>query len=179
MRAVGVLFCALPLMLAAAPPSPYVEDKARTLKALSADDIAALRAGRGMGLSKSAELNRHPGPRHVLDLADALKLSAAQRAQIQTTYDRMHADAIMLGERIVAQELALDKLFNAPPAPAETVKQVTTQLARLNGALRFTHLNAHIDTTRVLTPAQIGAYERLRGYAAADDTPAHHGLHAH
>lgn len=179
MRALGVLLCALPLLLAAAPPSPYVNDKSRALKALSADDIAALRAGSGMGLSKAAELNRHPGPRHVLDLADALKLSAAQRVQVRTIYDRMHTDAVALGERIVAQESALDKLFAEAPVQATAAQKITDDIARLNGALRFAHLNAHIETTRALMPAQIDAYERLRGYAGADDIPTHRNAHTH
>lgn len=29
-----------------------------------------------MGYAKAAELNRHPGPMHVLELADQLKLAA-------------------------------------------------------------------------------------------------------
>ena len=199
MRATGVLL-ALPLLLAAAPPSsttppstnpPAVE--ARAPKALSADDIAALRAGGGMGLAKPAELNRHPGPRHVLDLADKLDLTPAQRRDTQAIYDRMHTQAVALGERIVAQEQALEALFaDNAPAPSARVRQVTTDIARLNGMLRFVHLGAHIATARVLTPAQIDAYDRLRGYTHdrprvkpdaepnAKPAPAHnHGSHAH
>ena len=193
MRAVGVLL-ALPLLLAAAPsPSnsadpSYVDDTSRPLKALSAEDIAALREGRGMGLSKPAELNRHPGPRHVLDLADKLGLTPAQRRDIQAIYDHMHTRAVALGERIVAQEYALEKLFAHTPAPAARVRQVTPDIARLNGMLRFVHLDAHIATARALTPAQIDAYDRLRGYArdrprgksAPTPPPAEaHGAHAH
>ena len=33
-------------------------------------------SGAGMGYAKAAELNRHPGPMHVLELADQLKLAA-------------------------------------------------------------------------------------------------------
>lgn len=195
------MLLALPLLLAAAPPamtppsSHAAPPEAHAPRALSDEDIAALRAGAGRGLAKPAELNRHPGPRHVLDLADKLALAPAQRRDIQAIYDRMHTQATALGARIVAQEQALDTLFaeNAP-APAARVRQVTTDIARLNGMLRFVHLDAHIATARVLTWAQIDAYYRLRGHThdrspTKPDTkldtepnakPAHtHGGHTH
>lgn len=49
--------------------SPYAGQESREIKALSPDEIAALRKGDGMGFAKAAELNGYPGPRHVLDLA--------------------------------------------------------------------------------------------------------------
>src|SRR5215469_14793256 len=50
---------------------PYAGQEARTIKALSDDDIAALRKGEGMGMAKAAELNGYPGPVHVLALRTA------------------------------------------------------------------------------------------------------------
>jgi hypothetical protein len=71
--------------LAAAPAltqshQPYAGLETRALKALSADQIADLKAGRGMGLALAAELNGYPGPLHVLELADRINLSHDQRA---------------------------------------------------------------------------------------------------
>lgn len=174
MRALGVVV-ALPLMLLAtrapaaenASPHPPSAAATRALpKALSADDVAALHAGAGMGLAKPAELNRHPGPRHALDLADKLDLTPVQRREIQAIYDRMHTQAVALGGRIVAQESALDQLFaDSPTAPPARVRAVTTDIARLNGLLRFAHLEAHIATARALTRTQVETYDRLRGNA--------------
>ena len=48
---------------------PYAGLQARPVKALSDQQIADLRAGRGMGLALAAELNGYPGPMHVLELA--------------------------------------------------------------------------------------------------------------
>ena len=48
----------------------------RLIKALSEQQIADLKAGRGMGLALPAELNGYPGPIHVLELSDELGLSA-------------------------------------------------------------------------------------------------------
>jgi hypothetical protein len=47
----------------------------RAVKGLSAQQIADLRAGKGMGLALSAELNGYPEPMHVLEHAEALKLT--------------------------------------------------------------------------------------------------------
>ena len=59
--------------------SPYASLVDREIKALSAEQLANLREGRGMGLSLPAELNGYPGPKHVLELADGLGLTPAQR----------------------------------------------------------------------------------------------------
>ncbi len=58
---------------------PYADLKSRSVKALSEQQIADLRAGRGMSLALPAELNGYPGPSHTLENADALGLSPAQR----------------------------------------------------------------------------------------------------
>jgi hypothetical protein len=58
---------------------PYAGLERRAVKALGDDEIADLRAGRGMGLALAAELNGYPGPRHVLEHADALALTSEQR----------------------------------------------------------------------------------------------------
>ena len=58
--------------------SPYVGMQTRSIKALSEQQIADLKAGRGMGLALPAELNGYPGPAHVLELSDQLGLSTEQ-----------------------------------------------------------------------------------------------------
>src|SRR6056297_1838494 len=64
---------------------------------LSADEVIGLREGRGMGLARSAELHSYPGPMHVLELADALDLSAEQRAEAERLRAEMLAEARPLG----------------------------------------------------------------------------------
>ena len=56
--------------------TPYAGLQQRPVKALSDQQLADLRAGRGMGLALAGELNGYPGPLHVIELADQL---AAQR----------------------------------------------------------------------------------------------------
>ena len=76
-------FLAFMASSSAETPSPYVELRAREIKALSPQEIEDLRSGSGMGLALPAELNGFPGPRHVLELADEIELDADQRARIQ------------------------------------------------------------------------------------------------
>src|SRR3954447_20268589 len=92
-------------------PQPYAGLQSRPLKALSERQIADLRAGRGMTLALAAELNGYPGPLHVIELADALVLTADQRARMQALYEAMKAEAVPLGERLITQEAELDREF--------------------------------------------------------------------
>jgi len=73
---------------------PYAGLEGRSIKALSEQQVADLRAGRGMGLALAAELNGYPGPMHVLEMADALDLSGQQRAKMQKLFAAMKAEAI-------------------------------------------------------------------------------------
>ena len=63
---------ALPALAADTPASPYAGQQGRSIKALSDEDIAALRKGEGRGMAKAAELNGYPGPAHVLMLVKQL-----------------------------------------------------------------------------------------------------------
>jgi hypothetical protein len=49
------------------PASPYAGYQQRPVKAPSEQQVADLRAGRGIGLALAAELNGYPGPVHVLE----------------------------------------------------------------------------------------------------------------
>jgi hypothetical protein len=57
-----------------------------------------------MALALAAELNGYPGPMHVLEHADALGLSGAQRAVAEDLRTRMLGEARALGARIIALE---------------------------------------------------------------------------
>lgn len=144
--------------------SPYAGEENREIKALSADEVARYRTGEGMGLAMAAELNHYPGPRHVLELADHLQLTDAQRHQVQQAFQEMNTAAIRLGEQIVAHESALDLLFAEEKAGVDSVRDVLATISALQAELRFVHLNAHLATRSVLTDAQVSHYDQLRGY---------------
>ena len=92
--------------------SPYSGMERRKVKALSEQQIEDLKSGRGMGLSLAAELNGYPGPAHVLELADLLRLSDDQRTRAEALFAAMKAETVPIGERIIAEESALYHLFS-------------------------------------------------------------------
>ena len=144
--------------------APYAGMETRSIKALSAQQIADLREGRGMGLALPAELNGYPGPMHVLEQADALRLSDAQRAATQAIFVTMRADARALGERLIEQEAALDQLFASGTASEATLASATSAIAATQAALRAAHLRAHIAQRALLSEEQTKRYAELRGY---------------
>jgi Spy/CpxP family protein refolding chaperone len=157
--------------LVQAQQSPYVGLQQRSIKALSEQDLADLRAGRGMSLALAAELNGYPGPAHVLELADRLGLTAAQRAQMQALFERMKAEAVALGEQLVSLERRLDQQFATKTATELSVADTTAAIAVTQGALRNVHLKFHLLTIEVLTSEQTRRYTELRGYSADVHSP--------
>lgn len=151
----------------------YAGQQVRGIKALSEQETADLLAGRGMGLAKAAELNSYPGPMHALELAQALGLDAAQIAALEEQKRRMAAAAIALGEKIVAEERALDHLFAEAGIDVATLHARSAEIGRLQGELRAVHLATHLETRAVLNETQVRKYNELRGYTGGAPTHRH------
>jgi Spy/CpxP family protein refolding chaperone len=149
---------------AASPDAPYAGLQHRDVKALSAEQVDDLLRGRGMGLALPAELNGYPGPRHVLDLADQLGLTPEQRSETERLFREMQSRAIELGERIVANEAALDDLFSGGQVTEAAIREATLEIGRVQGELRALHLGYHLAMRDLLTREQTAAYQELRGY---------------
>jgi hypothetical protein len=103
----------------------------RGVKALSEQQMADLRAGRGMGLALAAELNGYPGPLHVLELADQLELSVGVRTRMRELIDAMKAEAIPLGEVLIGREAALDRAFSERTISPDALAALTTQIGEI------------------------------------------------
>lgn len=146
--------------------SPYADFATRSIKALSQQQVDDLLAGRGTGLALAAELNSYAGPMHVLELRQALGLTAAQSARMEALMADMRAAAVMAGERAVAAERALDQIFATGKATEDGVRQAVLAAAEAHGHTRLIHLATHIKVRAELSTAQTAAYERLRGYRA-------------
>jgi Spy/CpxP family protein refolding chaperone len=142
--------------------------QSRPVKALSENDLADLRAGRGMGLALAAELNGYPGPSHVLELADQLSLTVAQREQIRQQFESMKGEAQPLGAKLIDHETALDRLFANHTVTSENLKTAIAEIGAVQTDLRTTHLKYHLQTLQVLSPEQVQHYSSLRGYGSAD-----------
>jgi Spy/CpxP family protein refolding chaperone len=173
--------CAVIVLAAPLPalekPATYAGEEKREVKALSAEEIASYRAGAGMGFAKAAELNHYPGPKHALELASELGLDASQKEETQRIYDSMRSEAVRLGERIVAGEGDLDRLFASARIDEASLAAAVREIARLQGEVRLAHLKAHLAMRSLLRPAQVAKYDALRGYGSgtADHDPARHG----
>ena len=126
--------------------------------ALPAAREKQLLAGEGVGQAAAAEMTGYPGPKHVLDQGDTLKLSAEQRAQAQESFDRMNADVRRLGADLVQAERDLYGTFESGAVTPEAIDAVTTKIGRLQGAIRARHLKAHLETKALLTAEQLRLY---------------------
>jgi Spy/CpxP family protein refolding chaperone len=169
--ALATCVLASPSIAAKMPASPYAGQQSRSIKALSDEDIDALRKGEGMGLAKAAELNGYPGPAHVRTFAKQLRLSDDQLAQITAIFDRMSAAAKSLGAEMIDREQALDRLFVKGEITPERLATETSAIGELNGRLRAVHLAAHLQTRALLQPEQLALYRQLRGYG---ESKGHH-----
>lgn len=143
-------------VLALIVPSAFAADRP---SGLTPQQMEGLLAGRGMGLSMPAEMNGKPGPLHVLEHAESLGLTEAQRRIAAELVAAMKAEAIPLGQEVVAREGRLDAAFAADGAGAEAL---VGEIAALQGRLRWVHLKTHLAMTAAMTPEQVAQYRHLR-----------------
>lgn len=169
----GLSFAGLALASA-----PYAGFQTREVKALSDQQIADLRNGRGAGYALAAELNGYPGPAHALELSDKLSLNADQRASTEKLLAVMKAETKPLGEALIAGEKHLDRLFATKVIDTNSLDTATRDIADVQGRLRAAHLRYHLAMTNVMTAHQIAMYAQLRGYAGTGQSGGHHpGAH--
>ena len=175
---IAVAVLALAASLAHAADSPYAGQETRPIKALSEQDIADYRHGRGMRTSLAAELNHYPGPRHVLEHAQALGLSKEQQARTQRLHDDMAREAARTGGQIVKKEAELEALFAGGTANHDHIRDVVREIGTLQAAYRLVHLEAHLSMREILSPQQVAEYDKLRGYGGTNpgDGGHKHGM---
>lgn len=176
----GLLSVIAALLLAGpvAAQSPYAGEELAPIKSLSAAEIKSLKAGEGMGFAKLAELNRYPGPRHVLESADELGLTQFQLAETEAIFRHMENDAMALGEQVVEAEMTLDRKFSSGEMDAASLESALLEIGKLQARLRYVHLEAHLRQKPLLTEEQVAKYDEIRGYRPGHDqhaeNPRHH-----
>jgi hypothetical protein len=95
----------------------------------------------------------------------------------------MASAAKALGAVIVDKEGALDRHFSERTITTDQLRAMSSEIGGLRGQLRAVHLEAHLETTTVLTPQQVHRYDVLRRYTQTrrDDlgapTSGHHRKH--
>lgn len=172
-RTIALLALLAAPVVAVAVERPYEGLEARDIKALSAEEIAALDAGQGFSQALSAELNGFPGPRHVIDLAPDLDLSPGQRAAVEALFRDMQAEAIAAGRAVLDGEAELEAAFRSGSLSEDELAAMAEEIGRLRGVLRGIHLKYHLRTKALLSPHQVALYNAARGY----DGHAGHGGH--
>ena len=156
--------------------SPYAGEQSRTIKSsVSRQEVADYVSGNGMGFAKAAELNGYPGPAHVLELAEKLELSPAQKARTEEIFGRMQARVRELGAKLVEEERDLDQRFAAKTISRDSLAKSVDSIGKVQSGIRAAHLQAHLEQSEILTAAQTAKYWHLRGYANAEGT--HHVKH--
>ena len=175
MKCFSILLATLLLVtsLLSMAESPYAGQEEREIKALSKTMVMDYLSGKGLGFAKAAELNRYPGPSHVLELANELDLAEKQIIQTREIFNSMEIQAKSLGKKFIAMEEKLDKKFSEGRINEKSLKAIVSNIGSLKAEIRYVHLNAHLKQKEVLTQKQIAAYHRLRGYGKKHNHHVH------
>ncbi len=118
--------------------------------------------GLGFGLAFPADQNGYPWPVHVLELGEALKLSAKQEAHVRTLRDAMFAESRPKSAALLDAESRLRRLFENRTATEPAVRAQVTEVERLRSEVRLIHLLYHLKTRDLLTEPQRAIYHEKR-----------------
>jgi Spy/CpxP family protein refolding chaperone len=121
-----------------------------------------LASGRGFGMAFVADQNGYPGPLHVLELKDRLRLSAEQEAKVQTMLAAMFAESRPKSERLLGAETKLRQLFATGRAAEAAVRAAAAEVEQARTEVRLVHLMFHLKTREVLTDEQRRLYHEAR-----------------
>ncbi len=144
--------------------SPWAGEQKREIKSFSARELAGIQKGHGVGMALPAELNGFPGPRHALDLAEELSLTAKQKEQLEAFYQEMLQESAPLGKKFIEIEREINEKFENKSISSEELSELLQKSSDIQWQLRNAHLQSHIQTTHVLSSEQISIYNQLRGY---------------
>jgi len=173
---ITLIICSFNSVLFANAKSPYIGQEKRNIKALSEKEIEGYLEGKGLGYAKAAELNKYPGPKHVLDLASELSLTQDQTTKTQQLFSTMQKQAMEYGEKLIQKELELDSEFATSSINKKSLESLLSEIGTLKSKIRYIHLNAHLDQKALLSKHQVFEYDQLRGYGSKH-TKGHNHSH--
>lgn len=163
-----LLTALLPFSAAAEQQHPHgstaTAGQNRSIRSLSAEDIAELEKGGGWGFAKAADLNGIPGPSHVQKMAEQLALTAEQLASVRQLFETMQNNAATEGKQLITGEAALEAAFRDGSIDADQLRARLNLIEASRARLRYIHLAAHLETVKLLNKEQIARYNELRGY---------------
>jgi Spy/CpxP family protein refolding chaperone len=118
--------------------------------------------GRGFGLAFPADQNGYPGPLHVLELKDRLRLTPEQETRMRALFETMLGEARRRAARLVAAEARLQRVFAAGAADAAGVRAAVAEAETARAEVRLVHLLTHVQARDVLTETQRRTYHEIR-----------------
>ena len=118
--------------------------------------------GRGFGLAFVADQNGYPGPMHVLELRDRLRLTVDQEAKARDLMRAMFAESRPKSARLLEAEARLRRLFAERVADDAVVRATVAEVERARSEVRLVHLLAHLKTRDLLTEDQRRLYHETR-----------------
>ena len=131
-------------------------------EACSAEFDKVVGEGRGFGLAFAADQNGYPGPMHVLELKDRLKLTADQEAKAEALMHAMFSESKPKSARLLEVEAKLQGLFADRTADDAAVRAAVAEVERARSQVRLVHLLAHLKTRGLLTEDQRRIYHEAR-----------------
>src|SRR5262249_1662304 len=118
--------------------------------------------GRGFGLAFVADQEGYPGPLHVLELKDRLRLHPDQERAMHRMMDAMFAESKPAAARLLAAERRLRSLFATATADEPSVRAAVADVERAHTELRLAHLLTHLTPRDQLTQEQARLYHAAR-----------------
>src|SRR5437667_2235694 len=118
--------------------------------------------GRGFGMAFAADQNGYPGPLHVLELKDRLKLTAEQEAKAEALMHAMFSESKPKSARLLEAEAKLRGLFADRTADDAAVRAAVAEVERARAEVRLVHLLTHLKTRDLLTEDQRRLYHEAR-----------------
>src|SRR3989442_9279939 len=123
---------------------------------------AVVADGRGFGLAFAADQHGYPGPLHVLELKDRLRLTPMQEARMRALFETMLAEAKPRAARLADAEARLRRLFAESGADEAAVRAAVAETEAARAELRLAHLRAHLQARDGLTETQRRTHHHLR-----------------
>lgn len=125
------------------------------------EEQASIERGEGFGMAMPADHAGYPGPRHVLDMASDLKLTADQRAAMEKIFAAMKEKALARGKELFEAQARLEQMFR-DARPEADLREQSFRIDSIHAELRWIHLSAHLAAQKILTAEQIAKYTHLR-----------------
>ena len=121
-----------------------------------------VRDGRGFGMAFVADQQGYPGPLHVLELKDRLRLSREQEAKAQALLAAMFAESRPKSARLLDAEAKLRQLFTAGRPDEAAVRRAVAEVETARADVRLVHLLFHLKMRDALTDEQRRVYQEAR-----------------